>query len=176
MATIPVLKRFHKRFFKIGPGGGLEPASGAIVKFFHLGATATTATTVPILPAQIEIPVFSIGTIFPGDQLQNGANAAELMMVAEVITSPTMKVKAYSLGGSSIPVPQYGRLIRASHPMNLYRDPMGEVLLPTTPTIVVDADGWAEAYLTEFRNDYTVTGGGVTPAVYCDGEGSWVMR
>lgn len=177
MATLPVLKRFQQRFLKIGPGGGLEPAAGATVKFYHVGATATTSTSVPDSSGQppiiVPVPVFSVGSIVDGETVQSGAGFLLILTVDHV--DPVAKtVSVINTTGNPIIIPQYGRLIRRGSFVSVYQDPTALVSLGSS--IQADAEGWAEAYIAEYRYDYTVTSGIFLAEAYADAEGSWVMR
>jgi hypothetical protein len=159
--------------------GVMIPAAGATLAFYRQGATAMDETVVPYTtdpnnPVVTDIPVYNVGSIVVGDQLQNGPiNIEELLDVVAVSAKDwTLSVTNHT-EFAEITVPAGGRLFRVTQRPKVYADPLGTVEIGTS--LSADGDGWLECYARDFRFDGIVAD--VFPFVtFIDQEGSWVAR
>lgn len=147
------------------------------MKFYQQGATVRTQTTVedssslpdPIL---VDVPVFQVGTVAYGEQVQNGAIEADVLTVLNV-NAANRTITVINQTGHNIVLGSNSRLIRRNSPATVFADPIGAV--PAGTSKAADGDGWVECYLRDYRYDITVPDI-LLRTVYADAMGSWVMR
>lgn len=179
MDVRPVLRRFQRRLLRKNASGVMIPAAGTTLAFYRQGATAMAETVVPYTtdpnnPVVTEIPVYNVGTIVVGDQLQNGPiNIEELLDVVAVTPKDWTISVTNNTEFEEITIPAGGRLFRVTQRPKVCEDPLGTVEIGSS--LSADADGWLECYARDFRFDGIVAN--VAPLVtFIDQEGSWVAR
>ena len=190
MALPPVLTRFDTHFYKPKSGSNTArvPATPATIKFFRQGATAKSAASVPYVspeepdpPPPTALPVWNLGSIAINDTLQVDTSTSSVIWVQDIdVSDPSNPILlVYNAAQpSGIFVASGARLLRKTASAIVYKDPTGKGAgaPAATDTLSTDTTGRAEGYIAAYRYDFTVTGTGLTAAVYADYVGSYIAR
>ena len=144
----------------------------ATIDLYRQGASVKTAITVPLIVDPTPVVVDDIGGIAVGDDLiVNGA------------ATPTLTVESVAEGElglivsvlSSVSLSVGDRLTPISTPRpNAYRDPIALSAIGTSFT-TSSTTGRGSAYVKDYRYDYVMTISGVTPRLYADAVGGYVL-
>lgn len=166
----PVLKRFAKQFFK---GSPLVPAEGATLNFYKQGATVSVGITLPNNTVTT-VQVYNTGALQQDDEVQVGTDTTKTLTV-DAVDPDANTVDLTNQTGGPVTLGLDVRLVRTGpDPALIYDDPLGSTTGSGSKS--VEADGWVIGYLREYRYDFRLSGSGVTPRVFPDADGSWVMR
>ena len=181
MAAPPVLKRFDVFVYKDKtPTDKAQIPAASTINFYRQGATVKTAVSVPPQdpsnenPPTTDVHVYHMGGIIGGETLWVDGNSAKDLVIS-AIDVPNLVLKVLNGSPSTINLAVGNRLVLASSPISIYSDPVGAVAIGTSITTNATT-GRANGYIREYRFDYVVNITGVTPRVYSDAEGSFVMR
>jgi hypothetical protein len=189
MSTLPVLTRFDIQVLKNRSGSDASQVpAAATIQFFRQGATVTSPVFVeysdpgqepPATP--VDVPVRHVGTIQVTDTLQVDTSTPDLLVVAEVVANPSapiLRVWNWSRP-QGISVATGKRLLRKTANAIVYPNPTGPVPQGPAPVSSLATDpatGRAGGYVAAYRFDYTVSGTGLTPRLYADAVGSFLLR
>jgi hypothetical protein len=182
MPLMQVLRRFDVIVYRdLDPGVDRRqvPAAGARLDFYQQGATARTPTeTIPPTTAR-SIGVWYQGTIVVGDQLQVGPATNDLLLVEQIVLPVGGQLLSSLVlrnnGASPVTVDPGDRLLRLNERPIAQQDPTGAAV-SGDPFVDADAMGRAACYLRPFLFDVMLSGNDMTPKVFPDCEGSFVIR
>jgi hypothetical protein len=144
----------------------------ATVNLYRQGASVRASVTVPISGTPTAVELDDIGGIVAGDDLSiNGASPTlsvdsvvdDVAYVLLIFASAEVLAVGDRLTPTTVPRPV------------AYKDPLGQVSIGTSFTTAI-ATGRGSAYVWDWRYDYIVNITGVTPRLYADAVGGYVLE
>jgi hypothetical protein len=174
----PVLRRFDIYVFKdkSSTDKSQAPAANQEVLLYRQGATALAETFIPYSgqdPVIVAVPVSSPGAAAIGDRLR--VRASEFFEVEVVNIDPdTGTIDVENVADQNITIYEFDRLVNVTDPPLLYRSPIGTD--PLSMPYLTDANGRLYGYVKEYQFDYVIPVAIHNPRIFCDTEGSYVMR
>jgi len=172
MAGTAHLKKYSQTFYKDKSGSDLAqiPASSISINVYKQGATVASGVTVTTAVGGVAVSVRSVGHIVLNDTVQLGTDATKQMMVEEVTSSISIKLR--STIGANIVLAAGDRLVIYSTVPALYNESTGVSTMSNPAT--TSTAGYVEFYTPEARFDVLASGAGITTQLFIDNESGWV--